>query len=128
MQQGSGTAGKPVVEKNYKHLMKEERHTIQTMKQAGSSQTEIAEALGRHPTSTGRELRRNGSSEGGAYDYRNADRMAVQHRRLARQPYRFDPELAETAIKLLEQGSSPGTDRAGFGRGRPQCAPPLYFH
>lgn len=108
MQLASGTAGKPLVKKRYKHLTKEERHTIQTMKQAGSSRSEIARALGRDPTSIGRELRRNAAPACAEYDYRHAERMAMRRRRLARRPYRFDPKMAQVVIDLLERGFSPG--------------------
>ena len=80
---------------------------LESLTQAGSSEEQIGEALGRHRTTIGRELKRNARANGAKYDYQGADQMAAQRRRLARQPYRFDAELAETVITLLEQGFSP---------------------
>jgi transposase, IS30 family len=46
---------------SWKHLTQEERYQIEAMLRAHSSQAEIARALGRHPSTISRELKRNPS-------------------------------------------------------------------
>lgn len=101
--------------RNYKQLTREERHTIQTMKQDGSTPAQMATALGRHPTTIGRELRRNAGA-GGAYDYREAQTRSVRRRRLSRGPHKLTPELLDETIKLMELGFSPGQIELQLGK------------
>jgi hypothetical protein len=52
--------------RKYHQLTSEERYAIATLKRQGCSMAEMARVLGRHPSTIGRELRRNERS-GGAY-------------------------------------------------------------
>ncbi|MFQ5734914.1 MAG: helix-turn-helix domain-containing protein, partial [Planctomycetaceae bacterium] len=45
-------------------LTKEERERISQMHYAGANRAEIGRVIGRHPTTIGRELRRNGDGTG----------------------------------------------------------------
>lgn len=49
---------------SYRHLSMDERNVIWRMKRLGHDSTKIAAALGRHSSTIGRELRRNGESDG----------------------------------------------------------------
>ena len=49
---------------SYCHFSLVERSQIELMHKQGLSQAEMARALGRHPSSIGRELRRNGKANG----------------------------------------------------------------
>lgn len=52
----------------YNRLTREQRYTIDAMRRNGSEQKEIAAAIGVHPSTISRELRR-GSSQGNTYSY-----------------------------------------------------------
>jgi IS30 family transposase len=47
-----------------KHLLPEERHTIQKVKQQGHTQKDIADELGRSPATISREIKRNALGDG----------------------------------------------------------------
>ena len=49
---------------SYRHFSLVERSQIELMQQQGLSRAEMARVLGRHPSSIGRELRRNGGARG----------------------------------------------------------------
>jgi hypothetical protein len=53
----------------YSRLTREQRYTIEAMNRNGSDQKAIAEAIGKHPSTVSRELRRWG--EASAYDHAN---------------------------------------------------------
>jgi IS30 family transposase len=63
-----------------KHLLPEERHTIQKMKQQGHSQNAIAVELGRSPATISREIKRNALGDGD-YSALFADRYAQERTR-----------------------------------------------
>lgn len=58
----------------YSRLTREQRYTIEAMNRNGSDQKEIAGAIGKHPSTVSRELRRLG--EAPAYCFASADRHA----------------------------------------------------
>jgi IS30 family transposase len=62
---------------SYKHLTHEERFTIATLHDKKYSQTKIAEIMGRHPSTVGRELKRN-SQANRSYDSELATKMTKQ--------------------------------------------------
>ncbi len=55
------------VEMAYAQLTLEERYQISALKKAGHSQTRIAEEMGCHKSTVGRELRRNAGARGGYF-------------------------------------------------------------
>lgn len=59
----------------YSRLTREQRYTIEAMNRNGSDQKEIAEAIGKHPSTVSRELRRLGGAS--SYRFAVADRHAV---------------------------------------------------
>ncbi len=59
---------------SYKHLTIEERYQIQAYKEVGLAKNEIAEKLNVHPSTIGRELKRNSSKINKRYSAKNADR------------------------------------------------------
>ncbi len=76
----------------YKHLTREERHTISCLKRKGYSTIKIAEAVSKHPSTIRREFIRN-PSYAGKYDFRQAHNQATLRSQSAscRAP-RIDPE------------------------------------
>lgn len=66
----------------YHHFRAEEREVISQMLSAGKSHPEIARFLHRHPTSIGREVRRNGLK--GLYCAVDSQRCAERRRTAAR--------------------------------------------
>ncbi len=87
----------------YSRLTREQRYTIEVMNCNGSSQKEIAETIGKHPTTVCRELRRVGLRS--VYCHRSAQREAEQ---LQRGGKRVDAALLSYAAdRLREEQWSP---------------------
>ena len=89
-----------------KHLTLEERDRIAQLRHQGAEQKEIAQALGRCPSTISRELRRNGRD--GEYYAAQAQRAAERRRRerpLLRKM--DDPEINEAVRSGLAQEWSP---------------------
>ena len=62
---------------SYKHLTIEERYQIQAYKEVGFAKNEIAKKLNVHPSTIGRELKRNSSSQTKNYSAKNAHKVAI---------------------------------------------------
>ena len=69
------------MKKLYKHISEWERKRIEELTQAGSSNKEIAEALGRSTSTIGRELKRNHGYGARSYDSERAQKLAKQWRK-----------------------------------------------
>ena len=63
---------------SYNHLTQEQRSQIQALKSMGHTQDEIAHAIGVHPSTISRELKRNTGLRG--YRYQQANRLAKARR------------------------------------------------
>jgi IS30 family transposase len=59
--------------KSYTQLSLHQRYQIQVLLQAGKTQEEIAELLGRSPSTISRELKRNNPKRGRGAGYYNAE-------------------------------------------------------
>ncbi len=95
--------------KHYHHLRQEERFFIWQALRDGKTQKQIAEALGRHPSTLCRELKRNTYAQCHFYTYHWAMQI-VKHRqhRANRQKYRkLTAELARLITQLIRQYLSP---------------------
>lgn len=62
------------MEMHYKHITLEERIKIETLRKEGYGKNEIAERLGRHRSTIGRELERNFEGVGGMYRAKQAQK------------------------------------------------------
>jgi IS30 family transposase len=86
----------------YKHLTREERHTISCLRHQAYSTAQIAEAVSKHPSTIRREFKRN-PSHAGKYDFRQAHNQARHRSRTAScRAARIDPESWAFAIKKLK--------------------------
>lgn len=94
---------------SYSHLGQEERDRIFQLKSQGLTNTEIAQKLGRHKTTIGRELKRNLHKKFGQYLPDTAQRKADKRKSSGRKKRYVDklPRLKQKIIKLLEKGWSP---------------------
>jgi transposase, IS30 family len=87
---------------SYNHLSTEQRYEIGLLKRQGFSNAAIAESIGVHRSSIGRELARNGSE--GRYGAATADRRAVERRGAAsRRVRRFTADLQRLIEEKLRQ-------------------------
>jgi IS30 family transposase len=87
-------------------LTREERERISQMHFSGANQAAIGRALGRHPTTIGRELRRNG--DGPAYSAQVAQVRAGERRRHRPRVRKMDrPRINETVRSGLARRWSP---------------------
>lgn len=93
--------------RSYRQLTPEERHTIQIMRQAGSSQAEVARALGRAASTISRELRRNRVGEE-AYQHANAQVLTLERRARRRGHGKRAREAWPTICWLLKERLTAG--------------------
>lgn len=98
------------MEMPYHHITQEERVKIETLRKEGYSKSEIAQCLGRHPSSIGRELERNFEGAGIPYKARNAQKRKVKVRKDANAHLRKlipDTPLSKEVEGMLAQYWSP---------------------
>jgi IS30 family transposase len=91
--------------RHYRQLTQEERYQISALKQLGHTQRQIAQALGRSPSTISRELRRN--QEGHGYAAEEAQRITDKRRRAARKAHKRLPELITWVEGRLREDWSP---------------------
>ena len=109
---------------SYKQLTLEDRIKLDLMRKEGLSNRAIAAALGRDPSTIGRELRRNSKLTNqypAGYEPKRADERAERRRRWdARYKLSRDPELRAYVRARLEVGFSPeeiaGALRLQYGK------------
>ncbi len=90
---------------NYKHLSEIERYHIKRLLKMGKTQKEIAEFLGRSPSTISREIRRNSGKKG----YRNKQAHQFSQNRHKNKPKftKLDAQVVEWIKQLLKQKLSP---------------------
>ena len=91
----------------YHQLTQEERYRITAHRMAGCSQAEIARMLGRHPSTIGRELRRNATRHDGDYRAEKAHGYARARRRRCRRGSQFSAEDMALVAMMLRWKWSP---------------------
>lgn len=89
--------------RSYRQLTQEERYRITAHCMSGDSQADIARMLGRHPSTIGRELRRNATTHDGGYRAEKAHSYATARRRRCRRGARFSAEHMARVAGLLRQ-------------------------
>lgn len=89
----------------YTHLTPEQRAQIERLHKEGHSRAAIGRRLGRHETTIGRELKRQGT--GGAYDAQKAQKRAECLRQKPRRPTKWTAELACEVGWYMADGHSP---------------------
>ena len=92
--------------RTYRQLTSGERYALAALKRQGCTKAEMARVLGRHPSTIGRELRRNERS-GGAYVASVADQMCRARRSRSRRNRRVRPEDWAVVVTHLEAQWSP---------------------
>ena len=103
----------------YHQLTQEQRYLIVRSKVRGRSIREIAEILGRSPSTISRELRRNRNSAGG-YCVEKAHSYAVARRRRCRRGSQFSEAVLHDVDQALRQRLSPEQVVGQFSRdGKP---------
>lgn len=89
--------------RSYRQLTQEERYRITAHRMSGDSQAEIARLLDRHPSTIGRELRRNATAHDGGYRAEKAHSYATARRRRCRRGARFSAENMGRVAALLRK-------------------------
>ena len=92
--------------RTYRQLTSGERYALAALKRQGCTKAEMARVLGRHPSTIGRELRRNERS-GGAYVAFVAEQMCRARRSRSRRNRRVRPEDWALVVAHLEEQWSP---------------------
>lgn len=90
---------------SFSQLTIEKRFFIQKAKDKGLSNKEIAHSLGCHPTTVGRELKRN--SKGGHYDYQEAQSSRDNRQLYKKKPRKLTNKIVSRIKKLLLKQLSP---------------------
>jgi len=91
----------------YHQLTQEERYLIAGGRRLLQSQRELADALGRAPSTISRELRRNATAHDGAYRGEKAHSYAVARRRRCRRGPQFSEAVLGQVDEALRQHWSP---------------------
>jgi IS30 family transposase len=91
----------------YRQITFAERYTLGLLRRRGLSAAAIAQGLGRHRSSIGREIRRNRATSDGGYRPQLADWYARGRRSRSRRNRRFSPADLRRVRTLLEALWSP---------------------
>jgi IS30 family transposase len=91
----------------YHQLTQEERYCITAQLISGHSKADIARALGRHPSTISRELRRNATHHDSKYRAEKAHSYAVARRRRCRRRAHFSTTAMATVVRLIRRKWSP---------------------
>src|SRR5437762_2500259 len=91
----------------YHQITQEERYIITAQHMCGTSQIEIARQLQRHPSTIGRELRRNLTNHDGDYRAEKAHSYATARRRRCRRGARFSATDMASVARLVRRRFSP---------------------
>jgi IS30 family transposase len=90
----------------YRQLTSEQRYALAKFKQQGFSQAAIARALGCHPSTISRELKRNSRKDGGYRPF-TASQVTLARRARSRRNWRFDEPAWDLIRSRLELYWSP---------------------
>ena len=93
--------------RSYRQLTQEERYIITAHRMSRNSMAEIARQMDRHPSTIGREFRRNVTNHDGKYRAEKAHSYATARRRVCRRVARFSAEdMARVATLLRRRWSA----------------------
>jgi len=87
----------------YHQLTREERYSITALSMSGRSKAEIARLMERHPSTIGREFKRNAANHDGKYRAEKAHSYATARRRASRRGARFSAEDMARVADLLRR-------------------------
>ena len=116
--------------KKKNHLTREQRYQISALLQAGHSQKEIAELLGKDKSVISRELKRNSGKHG--YHPALAHEMAEERKERLKRPRKLTDAVCKRILHdLCEEQYSPEqivglARREGGGNGQPYTHLPVY--
>ena len=88
------------------HLTREQRYAISVMYRQGSTQKQIAQAIGKDKSVVSRELKRNANLKG-KYSFEYAQDMANLRKERMKKPRKLHPWLKKQIIELIKQDWSP---------------------
>lgn len=94
---------------SYQHINRDRRIALGALLRTGFSQKEIAEAIGVHPSTVGREIKRNQKEDGGYHAW-VAEVFARERRKESKTKYRKienNPELGREIERMLHPLVSP---------------------
>ena len=89
------------------HLTLEQRYTISCMLKENYSQSDIAEAIGKHKSVVSREIKRNCDKRNGTYNHHLAQRKYEKRLKEKPKKIRFTSDKKQLIDKLLEEKYSP---------------------
>lgn len=90
---------------NYQQLTEHERYQIYSLNKIGMNKTAIGKQLNRHPSTIGREIKRNTGNRG--YRPKQAQRLSDERRVSAAKAIKITDEIKSWIVKLLKQQLSP---------------------
>jgi IS30 family transposase len=90
----------------YRQLTSEERYALSALRRHGLSQAEVGRVMGRHPSTVGRELKRNSRKDGGYRPF-TAGEMTRGRRSRSRRNLQFTPDQWALVVACLQKLWSP---------------------
>ncbi len=90
----------------YNHISKDNRRTIKTLTQAGSSNKEIAAIIGVSVSTIGRELKRNCGDGSRCYDCERAQKLIEKRRKDSKEP-KISEKTWQKVFELFNFALSP---------------------
>jgi len=92
----------------FKHLTQQQRYHIEAYKKAGYGNSEIARDLGVHPSTIGRELKRNSSPIRQRYGAKVAQEISSLRKSVnSKANKKFKNELEDLVVKYIKRDWSP---------------------
>lgn len=90
-----------------KHLTEGQRYTIECLLSAGYSREAIAETIGVHKSTVGREIRRNRDGRSGVYNSQLAHRKSIARKKTKTHAIKFIAEVQQMVEVLIREEFSP---------------------
>jgi IS30 family transposase len=88
-------------------ITQEQRYEIAALYKQGETRDYIAKVLNKHPSSIGRELKRNADGRSGEYKVKLAERKCRERHRYKPKSVKWNQEMVEIVEKLLREDYSP---------------------
>lgn len=88
-------------------ITQEQRHEIAALYELGKTRVDIAKVINKHPSSIGRELKRNADGRSGEYKAKLAEKKCRERHRHKSKSFKWNAEMIEMVERFLREDLSP---------------------